>query len=614
MVTQHRNDANAIMPNTRLAFQPNTVRLASPLRAHAGLGRQVRRRTKKDDRQRHDQHRLQHRKRDHGPAPAEVRDRAFENRRPDETRQIAAARNQRQRRAAASVEPAADIDVQRRVQPGVAEQAHEQAVTEIELPRRAARRQRKPERDHRRAGEHGPADAVAVGEPAHQQSADRGAEKRQRHRQRRHRAGAAGVAGDLLQPDRGDPRPAVRQPEQDQRDAGHRPRRAGLDRPRRAPRSCQRVASRPSAKGCCLLSNQVPAARRGRAGRRSECLCPGEVVMLVCSQGPGGSEMRKLLVALALIATGAIGDAVAQDFPSRHVTIIVPLAPGGSTDTIARIMAEGMRPHLGQTVIVENSPGAGGSTGVIRVARSTPDGYTVQIGQWGTNVASGAVYDLPIDLLKDLEPVGLIATQPSMIVGRKDLPPNNLKELIAWMKANPGKPTFGNAGIGSPGHVSAVFLQNTVGGQVPVHPVSQRRAGLAGPAGRQHRPDDGHGGDLGRPCAQRAAQGLCDDRRQALAGHAGRADHRRGRSAGIPVLLLARALGAQGHAQARHRQAQRGAGEGGRRCDGHASACSTSARSSPGPTCRRRRRSAKFQKAEIEKWWPVIKAAGIKVP
>src|SRR5438270_7899900 len=103
--------------------------------------------------------------------------------------------------------------------------------------------------------------------------------------------------------------------------------------------------------------------------------------------------MLKTMIAIALAAGCAIGGADAQSFPSRPVTILVPLAPGGSTDTIARIMAEGMRPYLGQPVIVENSPGAGGSSGVIRVARNTaPDGYTMQIGQWGTNVASGAVY------------------------------------------------------------------------------------------------------------------------------------------------------------------------------------------------------------------------------
>ena len=109
---------------------------------------------------------------DHGPAPAEIRDRALEDGRPDEAREIAAAGNQRQRRAAAAVEPAADIDEQRRVQPGVAEQAHEQAVAEIELPRRAERRNEQADGDHHRADDHGPADAVAVGEPAHQHAAD----------------------------------------------------------------------------------------------------------------------------------------------------------------------------------------------------------------------------------------------------------------------------------------------------------------------------------------------------------------------------------------------------------------------------------------------------------
>ena len=187
--------------------------------------------------------------------------------------------------------------------------------------------------------------------------------------------------------------------------------------------------------------------------------------------------MIKAMIAIALGAVCAIGGANAQSFPSRPVTILVPLAAGGSTDTIGRIIAEGMRPHLGQPVIVENSPGAGGSTGVIRVARGTPDGYTVQIGQWGTNVASGAVYDLPIDLLKDLEPVGLICTQPFMIVGRKNLPANNLKELIAWIKDNPGKVTLGNAGIGSPGHVSGVFFQNTIGAKMVFVPYRS-----AGPA------------------------------------------------------------------------------------------------------------------------------------
>ena len=187
--------------------------------------------------------------------------------------------------------------------------------------------------------------------------------------------------------------------------------------------------------------------------------------------------MIKAMIAFALAVGCAIGGASAQDFPSRFVTLVVPLATGGSTDTIARIIAQGMRPHLGQTVVVENSPGAGGSTGVVRVARATPDGYTIQIGQWGTNVASGAVYNLPIDLLKDMEPVGLIATQPSLIVGRKDLPAKDLKELIGWLKANSGRVSVGTSGPGSPSHVFGAFFQKATDSKFNFIPY--RSAGLS---------------------------------------------------------------------------------------------------------------------------------------
>ena len=129
--------------------------------------------------------------------------------------------------------------------------------------------------------------------------------------------------------------------------------------------------------------------------------------------------MRKPIFVAAVLAAnlaavlGGIGDAAAQTYPSRPITMIVPLATGGSTDVIGRLMAEAMRPALGQPVIVENTAGAGGTIGVGRVARSAPDGYTFLIGQWGTNVASGAIYPLQFDLLKDLEPVALIAISRS---------------------------------------------------------------------------------------------------------------------------------------------------------------------------------------------------------
>lgn len=155
--------------------------------------------------------------------------------------------------------------------------------------------------------------------------------------------------------------------------------------------------------------------------------------------------------------------AFAQSYPSRPITMIVPLAPGGSTDAIGRIVAEGMAKAIGQPIIVENVSGAGGSTGVGRVVKSNADGYTFMVGQWGTNVATGAIYNLGFDLLQDLQPIGLIATQPFLVVGRKSMPATDLKGLLAWIKANPDKASQGHSGVGSPGHVSGIFLQNATG-------------------------------------------------------------------------------------------------------------------------------------------------------
>jgi tripartite-type tricarboxylate transporter receptor subunit TctC len=187
--------------------------------------------------------------------------------------------------------------------------------------------------------------------------------------------------------------------------------------------------------------------------------------------------IRRLLFTLLLTAiAGSFGAATAQVYPSRPLTMVVPLGPGGSTDVIGRIMAEAMRARLGQPVIVENTAGAGGTIGVGRVARAAPDGYTILIGQWGTNVASGAIYPLQFDLQKDFEPIGLIATQPFLIVSRKSLPANNLKELIDWLKKNADKATQGNSGVGTPSHVGGILFQNSIG--VPIQMVPYRSAGL----------------------------------------------------------------------------------------------------------------------------------------
>src|SRR6478609_3866489 len=193
----------------------------------------------------------------------------------------------------------------------------------------------------------------------------------------------------------------------------------------------------------------------------------------------GRSVMRGLIAAPAVLAvslTLAAG-AAAQSYPSKPITMIVPLASGGSTDVIARIMAEGMRAVLGQPIIVENVTGAGGSIGVGRVARSAPDGYTIGIGQWGTNVASGAIYPLQFDLLKDFEPIALIATQPFLIVAKKTVPANDLTGLIAWLKANADKVSQGNSGVGTPSHVGGILFQNAIGARFQMVPY--RSAGLS---------------------------------------------------------------------------------------------------------------------------------------
>jgi tripartite-type tricarboxylate transporter receptor subunit TctC len=188
--------------------------------------------------------------------------------------------------------------------------------------------------------------------------------------------------------------------------------------------------------------------------------------------------MTKLIYAAACaLALQGIISANAQTYPSRPITLIVPLAPGGSTDVIARIMAEGMRAALGQPVIVENVTGAGGTIGVGRLARAAPDGYTIGIGQWGTNMANGAIYPLQYDLIKDFEPIGLIASQPFLIVARKTMPAKDLKELIAWLKVNADKTSQGNSGIGTPSHVAGILFQNAVGARWQLVPY--RSAGLS---------------------------------------------------------------------------------------------------------------------------------------
>jgi len=168
--------------------------------------------------------------------------------------------------------------------------------------------------------------------------------------------------------------------------------------------------------------------------------------------------MRTLLTTL-VIGCGATIAAAAQTFPARPITLVVPFAAGGSSDTIGRIMAEGLRGPLAQTVVVENVGGASGNIGVGRVARATADGYTLILGSWPTHVLNAAIFALPYDPLADFVPVSLVAAQPLLVIGRKSLPPNDLRELIAWLKASGDKATQATAGSGGASHVAGIFFQ-----------------------------------------------------------------------------------------------------------------------------------------------------------
>src|SRR6476659_2031370 len=180
----------------------------------------------------------------------------------------------------------------------------------------------------------------------------------------------------------------------------------------------------------------------------------------------GAGVMRKLVAALLLVV-GCSALAQAQTYPSRPITLVVPFPPGGSTDAAARIMAERMRATLGQSVVIENVGGAGGSIGVGRVARAEPDGYTFDIGQWDTHVGS-IIYKLDYDLEKDFQPIALVSNNPQLLVAKNDLPAKTLGELVTWMKANPGKINFVNQNAAA--NVTGVLFENLTGQKVTFIP------------------------------------------------------------------------------------------------------------------------------------------------
>lgn len=180
-------------------------------------------------------------------------------------------------------------------------------------------------------------------------------------------------------------------------------------------------------------------------------------------------NVMRLAASAAAIAT--LPDAAgAQSFPTRTITVLVPFPAGGAADAMGRLVAERTQDLLGQTVVVENVAGAGGSLGLGRLARAAADGYTLGMGTFTTHVINALSQKLSFDTTADFTPIGLMSHQPMMVVGRNDLPASNLKELIAWMKARPDKTRQGTTGLGGSTHLAGLLFQKLSGAQLDIIP------------------------------------------------------------------------------------------------------------------------------------------------
>ncbi|MBI3372766.1 MAG: tripartite tricarboxylate transporter substrate binding protein BugD [Betaproteobacteria bacterium] len=319
--------------------------------------------------------------------------------------------------------------------------------------------------------------------------------------------------------------------------------------------------------------------------------------------------MRILFAAIALAVSAGVGEVQAQTYPTRPVTLIVPFPPGGSTDTAARIIGERMRQPLGQSVVIENVGGAGGTIAVGRVARASPDGYTIDIGQWDTHVGS-IIYPLTYDLQKDFEPIGLMSNNPQLMIARKRFPADDLKGLVAWMKSNPGMATFVDQNAAA--KVTGILMQQSTGTTVQFIPYRG-----AGPAMQAML-----GGQVDLMVVQAAVT-----LPQARAGTVKiLANLSPGRSPVVPGVPTSEESGIPGlYASGWFGLfAPRGTPT---EIIARLNAAMVQALADPALRARfsdlgldvapREQQTpeglAAFHKAEIEKWWPIIKAAGIKV-
>ena len=321
--------------------------------------------------------------------------------------------------------------------------------------------------------------------------------------------------------------------------------------------------------------------------------------------------IRKALAAVVVTALFGGGAASAQTYPSKQITVIVPFAAGGATDVLARFLGERLRAILGQPIIIENVTGAGGSIGVTRLVRAPADGYTIEMGTSTTNMLLGGLYPLQFDLINDLAPVLMIASEPLMIVGKKNLQAKDLKELIAWLKANPDKASIGIPAVGGTGHLAGLAFLNEIGSKAQFVPYRGNGPALqdlvAGQIDLQIEPASNF-------FAQAKAGAIKPYAVTSRKRSTGASDIPTTEEAGFPgfrpslwyglwapkdtpkeivARLNAAMLEALAHEETRKRFGDLG--------------LDTPTREQQTPDALRA-----FQKAEADKWWPIIKAANIK--
>lgn len=322
-------------------------------------------------------------------------------------------------------------------------------------------------------------------------------------------------------------------------------------------------------------------------------------------------KTRSLLAALALMISA--GAAAAQPYPSRPITMIVPFGAGGPTDAVARIITQRMSQTLGQQVLIENVTGASGTIAVGRVARAEPDGYTLVIGNWASHVVNSAIAKPNFDYQADFEPVARLTGNPYIIISKKDLPATNLAELIAWLKANPDKAMEGTGGIGSGQHIGGVYFQRATGTSFQFVPY---RAGSSDVmrdivAGHIDLTIDQAISSL--PYIRQGqvrAYAVADSKRLASAPDIPTVDEAGAPGVyvvawygmwmpkGTPKAVIAKFSAAAMEALADPTVKARLADLG---------------QDIPPPELQTSEALGKFYKAEIEKWWPIIKAANIKM-